>query len=163
MRRWIFFTAMALVGAPRLGHAAPPVNWHGPPCEWGAASYKVCSPEPSSIAPCYTSHSADYVPNPVELALINICQRAKAASAAPPKERDHALGLVVNAGLDLKSAVEDYPNFAEDHSDDLKQVTEDLILLGESMIAYARDSSKENWEDIADVLDDLELNATTFG
>ena len=160
MRRWIFFAAMALIAAPRLGYAAPSVTWHGPPCEWGAASYKVCSTEPSKIVPCYTSKRDDYFPNPVELALIQVCQRAKAALHTPPKERDHALGLVVNAGLKLKSVVEDYPNFAEDNSDSVKQVAEDLILLGESMIAYAGDGSEENWEDIVDVLDDLELNAT---
>ena len=68
MRRWIFFAAMALIAAPRLGYAAPSVTWNGPACERGAASYKVCSNEPSSIAPCYTSHLADYTPNPVELA-----------------------------------------------------------------------------------------------
>jgi hypothetical protein len=78
----------------------------------------------------------------------------------PPNKRDHALGLVVNAGLNLKNAVEDYPDFTEDDSDSVKVVAKDLIRLGEMMIAYAGDGSEENWEDIVDVLDDLELNAT---
>lgn len=162
MKRWIFFTALALIAAPGLAHAAPSVNWDGRPCQWGAASFEVCSTERSDIIPCYVSKRASYAPNPVELALIDICQRAKAALSAPPDQRNDVLSRVVSAGIDLKDAVEDYPNFAKDNSDAIKPVAKDIKRLGERMMIYAGDGSEENWENIVSVLKDLELKAAVW-
>lgn len=164
MKRWIFFT-VALIGAPALAHAAP--SWHGPPCN----SFKVCSTDwnrsgwdnVGDDVPCYTSQFANYVPNQVEFALIEVCQRAKVAFDAPLDQRNHVLSQIMTASFDLKDAVADYPNFAADYSDMVKSVAKDYIRLGERMIAYAADDSAENWQNIVSVLDDLEIDSAVTG
>lgn len=162
-------SALGVVGVAALlfahpAHAAP--SWRGPPCD----GFAVCSTERGDNADgdnlsCYASHSTNYVPNRVELALIEICQRAKAAAHAAPDEKVDALMKIVNAEFDLKDALEDHanpnlPEMVHENFDAIKAVAKDLIRLGERMTVY--DGSDENWDDIGNLLDDIEINATVI-
>lgn len=161
-----FVVAATLIIEPSFSRARPSVNWEGPSCQYGDVKYKVCSTEQSvpgifggNVIPCYVSKSASYSPNPVELALIGVCQRAKAALNAQPPQREDALSAVAKAALDLKDTVQDYPDFAENNEDVIRSIAKDIGRFGERVMVYGNDGSRDNWDDVAEILGNIWADA----
>ncbi|MDD2795920.1 hypothetical protein [Acidocella sp.] len=145
--------------------AASP-DWDGPACSIGAASFVVCSQEPSvpgDMGPCYVSRFANYSPDPVQLDLIAICQAAKRALSATPDQRANALTRVVGLGVEINAEIRDAPSDAENSLDALKSISHDYDALGGSIVVYSSSQSDDDWSDVENNLLDLETDAQVWG
>ena len=141
-------------------------NWNGPGCQLGAASFVVCSQEPSDPddpGQCYVSHYADYFPNRIELDLIGICQAAKAALMAPASDRSDALIKVVGRGEQLNAEISSDPADAQGSAGAIESVGHDLQALGGSVTVYSSSESEGDWGDVSDALSNLTTDAQVWG
>jgi hypothetical protein len=174
--RWMLAAALGL--STLTVHAVlaeQGTNWNGPPCRIGAASFKVCSQEPPAPldpAPCYVSHFANYTPDRIELALIALCQAAKAAlvagsttsmTAVPLSQVGPSLLAVKAKAQELLAVIQNDPEDASKHRGKIRSVGRDILDFGNGLSAWAASGSVDEEQQVGRALDNLTLDAWVWG
>lgn len=160
------FGFAVIASSPAKAHIDPVMSWSGNACTMGAANFAVCSSEPkiSQIdGQCYVSHFENYIPNPLEMKLIGVCQAAKAVLSASPSHRKEALGVLKGWKLKLQAEVEADPSDAESAEDAINSIGTDFSDLNANLLIYQSDRSPDSWDDVQDSLEGIVSDAQVWG